>query len=348
MPAAPSGRRRGWCFTVNYSRDERLLADELASWWSLASSAPASADSGVLPARAVWQLERGDAGNLHVQGWCAFSSAVRFGTVVDWLPAGAHVEPQRGSPAQARAYCAKPDSRVDAPVHDVPPGPHWFGCSADTRQGSRSDLAGAVAHLREAFGGGGRVLERDFAHDFPTVWARNSRLFERAQRLFYVRPAVEDLPERLIVFIHGPTGTGKTYSALQIAEKMYRRWDICVKSESSTWFDCYTGQKCVIIDDYYSDLPYRQALTLFDTRQYPADVQNKGGWYAWRPEIVFITSNTPPHLQYKNVPNVDAWLRRVAPGGLIYSKNHRSAPLTLTDLATYDPRPPLKPYIPCT
>lgn len=64
---------------------------------------------------AVWQLERGDEGTLHIQGYFEMSEQLRFPNIKQRIPflSRAHFEPRRGTAQQATEYCEKEDTRVD-------------------------------------------------------------------------------------------------------------------------------------------------------------------------------------------------------------------------------------------
>lgn len=95
------------------------------------------ADIGVVSA--VFQLEQGEkSGYEHWQIFLRFKNQKRFTTLRKQFSAAglatAHIEPRRGSVAQAVAYCSKEETRIS--------GPYYFGDSIDveSRQGHRSDL----------------------------------------------------------------------------------------------------------------------------------------------------------------------------------------------------------------
>jgi len=62
----------------------------------------------------VHQLERGEQGTLHYQGYVQFTEVKRRGAVRE-LCAAAHWEPRRGSAIQASHYCKKPELGCDCP-----------------------------------------------------------------------------------------------------------------------------------------------------------------------------------------------------------------------------------------
>lgn len=102
-----------------------------------------------------WQLEKGENGTPHFQGYVQCTVKQRLTALKKWLPS-AHFEISRGTPEQARDYTRKEDSRED--------GPWEFG-EFTKGQGRRSDLEAAITTLKES--GVKRV-----AQDHPAVFVK--------------------------------------------------------------------------------------------------------------------------------------------------------------------------------
>lgn len=104
VPFAMAGRARNYMFTINFGDGDvtTLLPEEFPEWLTYA----------------VWQLEVGDEGTPHYQGYLECSGKRSFAQIHS-IPGfeRAHLEPRRGTQGQAVAYCTKDDSRVDGPWH---------------------------------------------------------------------------------------------------------------------------------------------------------------------------------------------------------------------------------------
>lgn len=81
---------------------------------------------------AVYQLEEGEEGTQHFQGYVEFERSVRFSALKKLLPE-AHWEPRLGSRDEARDYCMKKD---DTYIE----GPWEHGTWRSAGQGNRSDM----------------------------------------------------------------------------------------------------------------------------------------------------------------------------------------------------------------
>lgn len=83
---------------------------------------------------AVWQLEKGESGTLHVQGYVELNKSIRYTKLASVFPflSRARFAKRRGTPEQAREYCMKPETHVEGP---------WEYGTWNVTQGHRTDLA---------------------------------------------------------------------------------------------------------------------------------------------------------------------------------------------------------------
>jgi len=93
-----------------------------------------------------------------------------------------------------------------------------------------------------------------------------------------------------IYWVWGTTGTGKSRWVFDQmdAESSY------FKSASNKWWDGYTGQKDVMIDDFRpsKELPFDMMLRLLD--RYPVTVEAKGSTIHFVSQRIFITAPSTP------------------------------------------------------
>lgn len=85
----------------------------------------------------VYQLEMGENGTCHYQGYCIFSKVMRLSGLKKVL-ATAHWENRKGSHEQAYDYCVKESTRIEPPI---------IYMERDHHSGKRSDLLGARARI---------------------------------------------------------------------------------------------------------------------------------------------------------------------------------------------------------
>lgn len=147
---------------------------------------------------------------------------------------------------------------------------------------------------------------REVAEMHPGMFIRYHKGFEAWKNL--MRHETRDSKTR-VVLLTGPTGCGKTVYANSIAKALYPDEEPYQK-DSTKWFHRYEGQKVVIIDEFYGQIPYKDMLKLMD--RYPMDNETKGGYTAWYPKLLIITSNADPESFYNlETPWKPAFFRRV-------------------------------------
>lgn len=230
----------------------------------------------------IFGHERGEGGTYHLQGYATFRNRKRLTTVKSWGLTRAHLEIKRGSCKEASDYCKK-DGEFEE-----------FGALPRER-GHRADLDA----IQEKIKGG--VSNAVIADEHFSQWVQYRKSFEAYRALQVERRAG---PPQVIV-LEGKTGVGKTRFATDIGLQSGGYW-IC-NDPTLQWFDGYQGQPVAIIDDFDGrKVNYRFLLRLLD--RYDLDVPIKGGYVAWVPRIIFLTTNTTIESWF---PDVDvAPLRR--------------------------------------
>lgn len=154
-------------------------------------------------------------------------------------------------------------------------------------QGTRTDWNTALKHLQ--------------THDISLVVEQqpqllpNIRALERYKQLS-LRPLNRNVK---VITLIGAPGTGKSRWAYDNYPDLYSK-------PEGQWFDGYTGQKTLLLDDFYGDIPYSQLLKVLD--RYPLQVPIKGGFVHAQWDTVIITSNKQPEFWY---PEITALKRRI-------------------------------------
>jgi len=236
----------------------------------------------------IYQFEQVD--TLHIQGYVQFPVRKTLTQVKRLLSNRGHYEVARGSPQQCIAYCSKEESRVR--------GPYERGTVS--LPGARSDIQSFITSIKE--------LKTDaiLIEDHPNEFLKYHKAIDRIRN-----SAVGKRTWPMEVSVYwGASGSGKTRRALEEAgEDAY----FVSKGDQThaVWWDGYTGQDAIIIDDFYGWLPWSFMLRLLD--RYPFSVQLKGSYREITSTRIYITSNQPPETWYKRVPNNDLTplLRRI-------------------------------------
>lgn len=270
-PASSGPRSRNWCFT---------LADP-------EGHIPALFESSGHLVYILYQGEVAASGLYHFQGYLQFSVPLARSTVKNYLHEKAHVEPRLGSHDQAVGYCTKEDTRVDGP---------WSRGSpvSDKNQGKRNDLADFYDKVKS----GQSDLELA-DHNFA-LFSRTFRAVDRI-RLACTQPRSF---KTSVVLLYGPSGTGKTSWVHKHA-----RGEIFHKPKDG-WWNGYTGQPNVLLDDMADWLPYQMLLDISD--RYPVNVPQKlGPPVVFNSRTIYITCVRGPRQWGYSVYSLIEFYRRV-------------------------------------
>lgn len=243
----------------------------------------------------VWQLESGESGTPHIQGYVVFKHKKSLNQMKA-LHGRAHWEVRRGNHAEAKAYCLKNEGRLaeGEEFGDEPRG-----------AGHRSDLE----EVREMLVSGVEEVEIADAH-FGS-WCRYYRSFRVYKSL---RLGVRSWPTYTTVYWGSP-GVGKTRRVFDTINPSSSYW-LPKPNGTRVFWDGYSGQEDVVIDEFFGWIPRDLMCRLCD--RYPFRVETKGGSVPFVAKRVFITSNSCPGAWWPRV-GLGAMRRRLSePLGVCY------------------------------
>lgn len=264
-----SNRVRAWVFTLNNPERQLDLKGKCKY--------------------AVWQLEKGEEGTEHYQGYIEFSTKKSMKQVKTILGTRVHLEVRKGTAQQARDYCMKEEGRVSGPWEEG----KYLG------RGRRTDLENIAQKLRK------RKLE-EVAEEEPGMYIRYHRGLKALKTVYNKTERGNGWIKPEIHVFWGDTGAGKTKDAYQMDPDLYC---LTIPTGGIVWFDGYDNHETILIDEFYGQIKYSFMLRLLDG--YPMDVQYKGGFLRLNHKRIIITSNEEPSEWYKNVEKQDALHRRL-------------------------------------
>lgn len=234
-----------------------------------------------------WSQEVGEEGTPHLQGYTAWENPRSLNKFKLSISARLHYEPYtQGSAQQNRNYCLGMVEKKGFTQN-----PTFEEVGELPAQGERTDWNSARTHLQT----GSSVVSVIEAQPqlLPCI-----RSLERYQILATSKPLHRDVN---VICLIGQSGTGKTRGAYQISPTLYSK-------PEGQWWDGYTGQKTILLDDYYGDIPYGQFLKVLD--RYPLQIPQKGSFIYAQWDTVIITSNQHPRNWYPQ-GFTDALKRRI-------------------------------------
>lgn len=199
----------------------------------------------------------------HLQAFACYKNPRSIDKFIADYP-GVHVEKQRGTHKQASDYCKKEGKYEE--FGELP------------AQGTRTDWSNAVEQLNS----GSSVV--DVINEQPQLLPAQRAL--REYKMMTLKPLRREVKVYVLI---GDAGTGKTRYAYDNHPDLYSK-------PRGEWWDGYTGQKSILLDDYYGYLPYCELLRVLD--RYPYLVPYKGGFVNAQWDTVIITSNKSPEKWY--------------------------------------------------
>lgn len=258
MPPRQPSPALHWCFTLN---NPELFPDELV-------------ESLTTPyTYLVFQLEVGEQGTPHYQGYVAWQQKQRLTALTALLP-GAHWEVARGTPTQNRDYCTKPEGRLGDFCE--------FG-ELPAEKGARTDLALLHSRLKDG------LTNKEYVSEFFTTFVRYPNLVAN-----YIAASIEARDPRVPLhswLLVGPPGLGKSRLAGHLGKRLAdgRIFRHCL----GKWFDGYVGERTILLDDFSgSSIPFTQFKHLLD--RYPLRVELKGLSCEMAATNFIITTNQDP------------------------------------------------------
>lgn len=213
----------------------------------------------------VYQLERGDSGTPHFQGFLYFYNGIKLRTVNKHMPRASFMKPE--CIKACILYCKKERSRIE--------GPFEFGKMPE--QGRRTDLE-TIAQKYLTL----NVV--DFIKESPVEYVKYHRGLQALKQATFKHRDHNTPP--IVKWYYGPAGSNKTRTPFD------RHIDSVYIKDGTQWWDGYEQQEAIIIDDFDGKWPYRDLLRLLD--RYPYQGQNKGGYVKINSPFIYITCEHPP------------------------------------------------------
>ncbi len=251
--------------------------------------------------------EIGEEGTYHTHVFIFSKSPIRFSTIKSRFPV-AHIESAYGSLQQNRDYVAKSGDWSNSEKAET--------SVADTFEESgllpeeKSSKAIDMGYIIEELQAGKSIAE--IIKENPR-YALKVRQLEELRQTLLNEEGCREFRILEVIYIYGETNTGKTYSVYLENDS----GDICritTYRPSGINFDGYTGQKCLVFEEFRSQIPIAEMLTYLD--KYPCTLPARYTDRVARFSKVYIISNLSLQEQYtveqkKQPQSWNAFLRRL-------------------------------------
>ena len=273
-------RTRNYCFTLNYA--------------ALPPFTFAPADLGDQVRFLCGQEEVGEAGTHHFQGYLELHNPKTLSSVLK-LPLFAHLqdegyslhlEPRRGSQAEAIAYCSKSDET------SIPCSYIEYGTRAE--QGKRTDLSSLQEMVLKK-----RPREELWDAQFGSMLRYHKSISE------YARIKATPRHTKTVVFLFvGPSGRGKSTTAHLLAKYLtlsegQSSYYIFPEKSTGFWCDDYDNHAVALLDEMDGS---RITPTMFNTLcdRFPCVVPAHGGpGHQFIAKYLIVCSNYLPKYWWR-------------------------------------------------
>lgn len=263
--------------------------------------------------------ERGKAGNEHLHIYVEFFNPRKF-SVVKNLFKGAHIEPRRTNPAMLRNYIAKPkgikwgkmkEEKNDTVIKPIQEYGSFERLSNIGKYGSdnssvKETSAEKFKRYVETYNSIDEVIDEDvyFAKMFRReleerfLAKKEQALFERIGKTKVSSNGnVVELLNRKVYYLQGDSRVGKTFGI----KLKYGSANVYVTTAEKNFFDDYNGQRVLNLDDFHSEMNFKEFLTVLQTYRTDNIVSARYANKRNLSEVVIVSSNLPIENQYLEI-----------------------------------------------
>lgn len=244
-------------------------------------------------------------GTPHIQGAVCFHKKKRKGEACKALGGRASVRLMNGT-WDDQDYCLK-DDKV---IRNDGEGP---------AQGKRSDLALVTEGLRE-----GRGLQW-VIREYPTTYVQWGRgLRDLVDGLLFGQQRQE--VDCKALWIHGASGVGKSHMVFNWA----RGKDVFFYDGDAEWWDNYSGEEIVVLNEFSGELSYKTMLKIAD--KWPTQVRRRARAPApFLATTIIVTSNETIESAYPKQASEPMGVSALARRFKVFEKKENDG-ITIEDL----------------
>ena len=218
-------------------------------------------------------------GRAHHQGWVYFAnprtvSGKGLKAIIALMGGNGHAEPMYGSLASNDAYCSKMNAGVLKEFGERP------------AQGTRADLKDVVERIQR-----GEDTSDNICLSDPGYYHQYGRTLQKAEDIILRKRFRTEMTQG--IWYWGGTGVGKSHTALQ----GYNPETHYLKPLQDDWWDGYTGQETVILNEFRGQIQFSELLSLVD--KWPHYVKRRNREPApFLAKTLIVTSALPPEDVY--------------------------------------------------
>lgn len=247
-------RSRNYCFTLNNYTETKL------NWLK---DVPINGDKPFARYIVFGEEIAPTTGTPHLQGYIELSNAMTISALKKRLQSNEiHIEERKGTALQAITYCKK-----EGKYHEA---------GTPSQQGHRTDIDEIAALAMDK-----TINLKQVAETSPATYIKFHKGIQALRCLQYEHRTKQ--PQ--VYWRWGLSGVGKTHYPTTHHPSHYIK-------DGTMWWDNYTQEEAIIIDDFDGKWPYRDFLRLLDKHKYQGQV--KGGFMPINSPYIYITCEHHP------------------------------------------------------
>ena len=262
MTSRQESQAKRWCFTINNPGDED-------KFWE-------NGDNISQIQYIVVQLEKGQRGTQHYQGFLILTKKKRMTWLKNNFNRKAHWEKARGTDKQASDYCKKDDTRVEGGLR------FEHGTITKEQETKTAEAEEQLEQLKTAF---------KRPADIPAEILLQQN-FISAYKLLTCDILGPYRPNLKVITMVSPPGCGKSF----LINSLFPHAARLIMGNSGFWWQ-NPCEKVAVIEEFNGQIPLQKMLQLLDP--YPQSLEVKGGTRPCLFEVIFITSNSSPEEWYR-------------------------------------------------
>lgn len=232
-------------------------------------------------------FEVGKQGTPHIQGYIDFKDKVSL-TPLKRIDRKINWSGRKGTWKQATDYCKKDGKFIE------------FG--KPNKQGERTDLN----EIKESIAKGEKTVD-EITMEHPMIFHQYGRTLNKIEDIALRKKFRTTMTEGF--WYYGPTAVGKSHKAFT----GFNPDTHYVYPNDNGWWDGYTQQETVILNDFRGEIPYNMLLQLID--KWPMTVRRRNREpMPFTSKRIIITSSVRPESVYKQTnkkDNIAQLLRRL-------------------------------------
>lgn len=231
-----------------------------------------------------------DTGTPHFQGYLQLERPCRRSVLQNIFQTGPHTHINSTRLAVAACgwqqnydYCRKIGKHLTT---DLPQGNPYMeaGTPDKTPKGAGQGRRNDIKEFYDMLTAGDKMVE--LIHHNPPAWAKSHGALTKMQILLAQEAAPKMRPVK-VIWIEGNTGIGKTHAIHALEPDLH----VQHMKDGFRFWDGYTNQKAVLIDEYANDAKIGNLLAYLDKYVVQVNIKYGGALSLW--ERIYICTNLP-------------------------------------------------------